>query len=315
MTSVHRLSYSPDGSSWATNDTAAVPPAEPTGPYWADMGSYWDQITLGWNAVSGASYYNVYVAWTGQGKYLRAQTSSLTYTLSMGPDVNHQMWVSAVSGAGLESTHSGPHQVRSGHPEARNSGSLTHESRPYQTSTWRPSDGWGYSGDDVLQGYFSVTSNNAFGTIHADGDAVNNWITANYGAGVVANMGYDDLALAVYRQSGSGTGNAVSQTYYVSPAIPYSGGQPPLAGGTAMGSHLPNNAGSWDRGIPAWWAGHVMRHEDVGNGPCHSFVIYRYNSVDYSRYGGKGDYGNAFNIYIATSWNFVTQNQANTTPW
>lgn len=280
------------------------------------MGSYWNSITLGWNPVNYVSYYNIYCSWTGQAKYLRAQTPYLSYTLSMGADTNHSLWVAGVSGRGVESAHSGPHQVRSGHPQVSNSGSLTHESRPYQTATWR-NDGnnWSYNGDDVLQGWYSNSAYNAYGGVHVDGDAVNNWITANYGAGVVANMSYSDLAIAVYRIAGTGTGSAVSQDWYVSSAIPNSGGQPSLAGGATIGSHVGGDS-AWDRGIPPHWAGHVMRHENVpGTGVCHSFIMQRNNSAHYSRYGGRADAGNAMNIYIATNWNFVTQNQANTSGW
>jgi hypothetical protein len=318
MTQTQKLQFTNDGTSWAATDAPYTwVPATPSGPYWADMGSYWNSITLGWNAMWGAAYYNIYCAYTGQGKYLWGQTPYTSVSIGLGGDTYHQFWIAAVSGKGVESAHSGPHQVLSGHPEARKQGSFTFEGRPSATKTWRPSDGWTYSanGDDVLQGWFSASSNNAFGTMQHDGPGFQNWVASNYGWDVVSNMGWDDFALAMYRMSGTGTGSAVSQTYYVSPAKCSQGGQPPLAGGTAMGSHLPNNAGSWDRGLPNWWAGHVLRNEDVGNGPCWSFVMYRANSADYSRYGGLSDFGNSCNYYVACSWNFVTQNQQNTQPW
>jgi hypothetical protein len=260
-----------------------------------------------WNAVAGATSYETLLnggltqdaadlgCWRGG----LAQLTTYSYqTRAKAPD-----WY---SGATVYGAWSGAVSGYTGRPESRYSGSFAYETRPSATNTWRPSDGWGYSGDDVLQGYYSASSNNAFGTMSYDGGAFQNWVRTYYGQGALDNLSWNHMMLYMIRRSGTGTGSSVTQTYYVSSAWAGQGGQPPLAGGHTMGSHPPNNAGTWDGGVPPHWAGHVLLNQDVGQGLGRSFVRYRNNAADYSRYYGMGDHGSACNLYVECSWNYVT---------
>jgi hypothetical protein len=258
-----------------------------------------------WASVSGATDYEV-----TRNSVVQSHPTATSYTASsLAEQTDYTFAVrprKADAGGNYVYGSSASAKMNTGRSQQSKSGAFGYEARPTATNTWRPADNWGYSGDDVLQGYFSNSSYVAYGTMTYDGAAFQNWVRSNYGQDVLDHLNWTHCQVAMYRVSGSGSGSSLGLTWYVSPATAGSGGQPPLAGGSAWGSFTPGQSGWVVFSGAAHWGGHVLLNQDVGQGPCRSFVIYRNNSGDYSRYGGKSDYSNACNIYVECNWNFVS---------
>ena len=261
---------------------------------------------ISWAEVSGASSYEVSCNGAVQ-SYPTAASYSAT---GLAEQTDHTFSVrprrADAAGNHVYGTASSA-RMSTGRSQQTKSGSFGYEARPTATSTYRPVDGWGYSGDDVLQGYYSNSTYVGYGTMTYDGPAFQNWVRANYGQDVLDHLNWTHCQVAMYRISGSGSGSSIGLTWYVSSATAGSGGQPSLAGGGAWGAFTPGTSGWVVFSGSPHWGGHVLLNQDVGGtGICRSFVIHRNNSSDYSRYGGRADASNACNIYVECNWNFVS---------
>ena len=303
---------------WYQDAPVAVPSVA-----WTNMGAASNTITLGWGAATRAVSYNVYLAWTGQAKYLYTNQTALSFVLGgMGSDTNHSVWVAAVNSDGVEGPHSAQMNVRSGHPQVSKTGSLAYEARPTATATYRPLEGnWSYNADDVVQGYYSASNANGFGVITYDGAAFRNWVTANYGADVLANLAWNSTKVAMYRNSTSytGAGAAVAVRWHVTGSVAGQGGQPALAGGEqGSPAQVPGNA-AWVTLPYAHWGKHVLMNENLnGNGGVYvvnSFCIQYGGTADYAKFEGMASGGNVCSIQAGCSWNFVSVAYAPTTAW
>lgn len=316
MTQTQRLRYTTDGATWReTVYDYAWAAGIPTNPRWTNMGSYWDQINLAWDQQAYAEYYNVYVAWTGQGKYLRAQTPYNNYTLGMGPDTNHQLWVASVSNRGVESAHSGPHQVRSGHPQATIAGGTGYVSSGMDSVNRFRQGSWGYGGSNQpYWGWFDTEAYRYTSLYEINPETMWQTVANAYPSlGPYRNsVGSTGFGWFVTRGSGVGSySSAINIHVSLADGISYgSGTEPPQQGNVQSINIQGTGSGNVGYSMPGNWPQAIYQYHSNYMG---LLIRPYYNGGGRVPYGATTA-GGSWDLSI--SWGtIVTQNQQNTTAW
>jgi hypothetical protein len=263
-----------------------------------------------WTTVSGAEEYEVvftgattaYQTGLTVTKTGLSNTTDYTFTVRARKKDAGENWVYGASASA---------KCYTGRPQVKKVGSDAYQARPTGTATYRPSDAWAWNGDDVVQGYYSTSTNNAYGVMTYDGAAFRTWCNNKHGSDVTSHLTFTKTQVAMYRMTGSGSSAGLTMWWHVTGSTAGSGGTPSLAGGSSSETTLTPGASAWVTIPYAHWGGHVLLNENLGgNGGVYvvnSFCLYRANSSEYGKFEGVNSGGNVCDIYVEIKWDFETQ--------
>ena len=263
----------------------------------------WNTITVSWGAVATAVSYNVYV----NGDKKAVTVPSATYT-GLIRNTNYNITVRAVNTAGAEGPASPTYRYFTGRDAVSDSGSVSVSVPCGASSSWRADVGWGFTGDDVRQGFFSSPYGGLGyrGTYDYGPGAVANAITAACGGGSIgaarrANGSAASASVYMVKKSGVGSSGAVVVSMYSSSATAGAGGQPALLTARHDVTSTASGGGKWYPIRADMVAAHLT-------GGARSLVLAADTQGQYAAFLGRGSGAGADgDMSIVWAWNYVTQ--------
>lgn len=264
----------------------------------------WNTITVGWSGVATAVAYSVYRNGT---KVSTVTTPSVTWT-GLARNTNYYITVRAVNTAGAEGPDSPARRYFTGRDAVVDSGTVGVGVGCGASSSWRGDIGWGSTGDDVRQGFFSTPyAGLGYRGVYDYGwGGVAAAIAATCGGGAIGNARLANgsaAAASMYmvKKGGVGSGGAVVVSIYASTATAGAGGQPALVTARHDVTSTASGDGKWYPLRPDMIAAHVA-------GSARSFCLAADTKAQYAAFVGRGS--GAFSdgdLSITWTWNYVTQ--------
>lgn len=257
-------------------------------------------LAVSWSAVPGATGYRLYrdgspVADVGSG------TTSYEYA-GLSPGTEYNLTVSALSGACV-SAQSPVKQGRTSADQVIDSGSATIQVEAWKTGSYRPDEAWGYIGEKVGQGYYTVSTRNYtgcvdFGTLAMMQGKVVAALGAN-GDQRLANGTITGARLYLHKVSGVGVSGSVTVSFYRSASECDVGGEPARLGTKVDVASTVNGAAKWyDIGVAH--ADAIVR----GTGGARSIVLYDFGTPNYAQFQARAYSADSCDMQMDWSWNY-----------
>ena len=279
-------------------------PAKPTGVTLVNT-----TASISWPAVGGATSYDVWrkgvTAANPTGAKIKVSAAQAGVTFSdsaLTPNTDYE-WTVVAKYLTCTSPESPLKKGHTGQDAVNDVGSATIAVRPEKTNSYRNDVDWGYIGEAVGQGYYSVASRNYSGVIDYGTNAqlkakVQTALGAN-GATRYTNMTVSAARVYLFKKTGVGAGGPVNVSFYVSVAEAGAVDAEPVRQGTKVTEATASGgSGKWQSIGTAHWA--LLKA-----GTARSVVTYDNAAANYAQFDGKSTATDRCNLQLDCAWNYA----------
>lgn len=250
-------------------------------------------VTLSWDAVSGADSYRVY-----KNDSLYSTTTELNVSVSTTEDTSMTLYVVPYRN-GIAGTQSQTHTYYSGREEVRDQGSITNEIfQPQRVDSWRPVDDWAWLSNIAAQGYYTASYGNYKGVMYYGSNGVRDALRSRLGGGTLGTNrqlrgSCTKAEVYLYKKKGVGSSGQVQVTLRRSNST--ASGSEPSGSGEVTRTSTSSGSGKWYDITPT-------NGQYIGDGDRTSIMIRQDGSANYAHFTDC-------RLRLSWSWNYISVSQ------